>query len=70
MSLLPCSTCVEAGAHLDGDVALGYLPHVKPDCRDHVFVELTTLQEGRGRGGAEGTGWGHSVHASAPSSFQ
>lgn len=45
------------GAHLDGDVALGYLPHVKPDRRDHVFVELTTLQEGRGRGG-DGVGWG------------
>ena len=37
------------GTHLDGDVALGYLPHVEPDCRDHVLVELTALHR-RGRG--------------------
>ena len=56
--MLPCTGCgcVRVGTHLDGDVALGYLPHVEPDCRDHVLVELTALHR-RGRGG-EGRGVG------------
>ena len=54
--MLPCTGCgcVRVGTHLDGDVALGYLPHVEPDCRDHVLVELTALHR-RGRG--EGLEW-------------
>ena len=49
------SSSAEARTHLDGDVALGNLPHVEPNGGDHVFIELTTLQErwkgeGRGRG--------------------
>lgn len=30
--------------HLDGDVALSDLPHVEPNCRNHVFTELARLK--------------------------
>ena len=29
---------------LDGDVALGYLPHVESHSWNHVFIKLSTLQ--------------------------
>jgi hypothetical protein len=31
--------------YLNGDVALGDLPHVESDSRNHVLSELSTLQQ-------------------------
>ena len=50
--------CKVGGTHLDGDVALGDLPHVEPDCRNHVLVELTALHWRRRGGGGGGVGGG------------
>lgn len=64
------SSSAEARTHLDGDVALGNLPHVEPNGGDHVFIELTTLQE-RWKGGAgEGTMLRRCTRAYTPTSFQ
>ena len=43
---------------LNGDISFSDLPHVKANSRDHVLIELTTLQrkerEGEGEGGGGG----------------
>lgn len=30
--------------NLDGDISFSDLPHVEPDCRNHVFTELARLK--------------------------
>lgn len=38
--------CVWNGTtNLDGDVALGDLPHIEAHCGNHVFAELARLQD-------------------------
>lgn len=34
-----------ATTNLDGDIALGDLPHVEANCGDHVFAELARLKQ-------------------------
>ena len=35
--------------YFNGDVPFGNFPHVKTDCRDHVLIELATLEERKKR---------------------